>query len=262
MEASLTHMLYWDSSTYDYAAFSYPLSDRLRLGAHIIYMSYGPIDKISETPSGSIGTVSGTFTPADLALAVSAGYLLNKDIQVGATVKYALQTIDTSSASAFAADLGVLLRLKMLEDNLVFGAALSNLGTQISGDNLPLTARGGFSDKFKLIDPADLTVAVTAYYPFDTGKLAENLGLEFWYQKNIAFRLGYKIGYDTGNLTIGLGYKDILEGVFGYEIDYAYAASGNLGDTHRFSVVFFLDAENSKTKNSGGKANKGIRTFP
>ncbi len=262
MELSLTHMLYWDSSTYDYAAFSYPFSKQLVLGAHIIYMNYGAIAKISETPSGSIGTVTDSFTPSDLAFAVSAGYLLSKDIQLGATVKYALQTIDTSSASAFAADLGALVSLKMLDDNLLFGAALSNLGMQISGDNLPLTARGGVSDKFKLIDPEDLTVAVTAYFPFDTGKLTENIGAEFWYQKEIAFRLGYKIGYDIGNFTAGLGYKGLLEGVFGYEIDYAYASSGNLGDTHRLSVILFLEADNRKTGNSGNKGNLGIRSSP
>lgn len=271
MDVSLTHMLYWDSSSYDYVGFSYPFSKQIKLGAHLIYMSYGAIEKISESTSGSIGTTSGTFTPSDLAFAVSAGYLLNRNIQLGATIKYAMQTIDTSSVSAFALDVGALVGLKMLDENLIFGAAVSNFGTQISGDSLPLTARGGVSDKFKLLEPEDLTVAVTAYYPFDTGKLSENIGAEFWYQKEFAVRLGYKLGYDVGGLSVGLGYRSSLEGMFGYEIDYTYASSGNLGDTHRVSVVLFLDEGSSrggKGSRGGGGAggssggNKGVRTSP
>ena len=264
MDVSLMHMFYWDSSIYEYVAVSYPMSNKLKLGAHVIYMNYGAIEKIAETSSGSIGATSGTFTPYDLALAVSAGYQLSQDVQVGVTAKYAMQSIDTDSASAFAGDAGILARLKMFDDNLMFGGAISNLGTQINGDSLPLTARGGLSYKMALMEPEDLTIAVTAYYPFDTGKIAENIGAEFWYQKEIAIRAGYKLGYDVGNLTAGIGYKSALEGMFGYELDYTYAPSGNLGDTHRISIILFLDeATGGKRGSSSGSKNKGgIRTSP
>ncbi|OGF49917.1 MAG: hypothetical protein A2231_01655 [Candidatus Firestonebacteria bacterium RIFOXYA2_FULL_40_8] len=266
MDVSLMHMFYWDSSIYEYLAVSYPMSQKLKLGAHIIYMNYGAIEKIAETASGSMGATSGTFSPFDLCLAVSAGYQLSQDIQLGVTAKYAMQTIDTDSASAFAGDAGVLVRMKMLDENLLFGGAVSNLGTQISGDSLPLTARGGFSYKIGLLEPSDLTVAVTAYYPFDTGKIAENIGAEFWYQSEIAIRAGYKLGYDVGGLTAGVGYKAVLEGMFGYELDYTYAPSGNLGDTHRISIILFLDEAGGKKGSSGstkgGSKGKNMKIAP
>ncbi|MFH1075166.1 MAG: PorV/PorQ family protein [Candidatus Firestonebacteria bacterium] len=264
MDVSLTHMFYWDSSIYEYLAVSYPLNNKLKLGAHVIYLNYGAIDKISETSSGSIGTTEGTFTPYDISFAISAGYQLSQDIQIGITGKYAMQSIDTDSASAFAGDAGVLIKLKTLDENLLFGGAVSNLGTQINGDNLPLTARGGLSYKMGLMEPDDLTLAATAYYPFDTGKIAENIGAEFWYDKQIAVRAGYKLGYDVGNFTAGLGYKSILEGMFGYELDYTYAPSGNLGDTHRISIILFLDetTDSKRGGNSGGNKKKTIKIAP
>ncbi|MEI6846080.1 MAG: PorV/PorQ family protein [Candidatus Firestonebacteria bacterium] len=260
MDVSLMHMFYWDSSIYEYLAVSYPLNNKLKLGAHITYLNYGAIEKISETSSGSIGTSSGTFTPFDLCFAVSAGYILSQDVQVGVTAKYAMQSIDTDTASAIAGDAGVLIKLRMITDNLLFGGAISNLGTQINGDNLPLTARGGLSYKTGIMEPEDFTVALTAYMPFDTGKLAENIGAELWLDKQIAFRAGYKLGYDVGGLSAGLGYRSVLEGVFGYELDYTYAPSGNLGDTHRISIVLFLD-EAAGTGKKGG-ANKNMKIAP
>ncbi|MEI7904766.1 MAG: PorV/PorQ family protein [Candidatus Firestonebacteria bacterium] len=257
---SFMHMFYWDSSIYEYIALAYPLSDKLKIGGHVIYLNYGAIDKTTETTGGGFGAAIGTFTPFDLAVAGTIAYKLNDAFQFGANVKFAMQSIDTDSISGLAFDGGILYSNPDLLDMLgakdfIFGAALSNLGSAISGDSLPLTLRGGFSVKFNVQSEKDLLAAVSAYYPFDSGTISENLGVEYSIDNRFCVRLGYKIGYDAAGLTAGLGYKGELPGLFLYQVDYSYAPAGNIGDTHRLSATITLD------EHAGG-VNKGKKVAP
>ena len=259
MSLSLMHLIYWDSSSYEYAAFNYPMSDKLKLGFHVIYLNYGSMEKTTETTSGGFGGTSGTFSPSDLALGGSAAIALDDSMQVGLTIKYAMQSIDTDTVSAFAADVGGLYAFNFMDMNFVAGLALSNVGTKVKEDSLPMTLRGGLSSKFTLMEENDLLAAVSVYYPFESGKLAENIGVEYWYDKMFAVRVGYKVGYDVGGLAAGIGFKSILEGMFGYQVDYCYAPSGNLGDTHRISVTLRFDEQDTGGKS---KSKGGIRISP
>ena len=262
MQLSFMHMFYWDSSSYEYLAFAYPLNDKFKLGAHIAYLNYGSMDK---TLAGD-STVVGSFSPFDLVLAATAAYKLSSTFQAGINVKLAMQTIDTDSVSVLAFDGGLLYEIPFFLEGIggrdfVLGAALSNLGGTVNGDSLPLTLRGGFSVKFSVQSEDDLLVAATAYYPFDSGTLSENLGAEFSVEKQFVIRAGYKFGYDSGSLTAGLGYQGSLPGMFDYSIDYAYAPSGNLGDTHRISLglVFEQVYKTGKTGSGGKIAPKSVK---
>lgn len=274
MDLSLMHMFYWDSSIYEYVALNYPLTDKLKVGTHIIYLNYGSMDKTTETPSGAYGGASETFTPYDLAVAGSAAYSLSDDLQIGLNIKYAMQSIDTDTISAIAADVGALYKLEELinvitsslglgnlVDNLMAGISVSNIGTKVKEDSLPMTLRAGLSMRFSLLQDKDLLGAVGVYLPFESSKIAGNVGVEYWYDNMFAVRLGYKIGYDVGNFTAGIGFKSILEGMFGYQIDYSYAPSSNLGDTHRISVTLKLSEEEGSSTKSRGKT-PGIRMVP
>ncbi|MFH1823857.1 MAG: PorV/PorQ family protein [Candidatus Firestonebacteria bacterium] len=260
MDLSLMHLIYWDNSSYEFLAFNYPLTDNLKIGTHIIYLNYGSIDKTTETDSGTFNGVTGTFTPYDLAVAGSIGYSLLEDLQIGLNIKYVMQSIDTDTANALAGDIGALCKLNMLVENLVVGLAVSNIGTKIKEDSLPMTLRAGLSMRFSILQEKDLLAAAGVYLPFESSVIAENVGVEYWYDHMFAVRLGYKVGYDVGNFTAGIGFKSILEGIFGYQIDYSYAPSGNLGDTHRISVTLNFGEEETATK--GKSKNPGIRTVP
>ena len=242
MQLSFMHLFYWDSGAYEYVAFSYPLGDKFKIGAHVAYLNYGSIDKTLAADS----TVVGSFSPYDLAIAGTAAYKFSSTLQAGVNIKLAMQSIDTYSASAIAFDGGVLYGIPFLLESLggkdfTLGAALSNLGGAVNGDNLPLTLRAGFSVKFSVQEENDLLTAATLYYPFDSGTLCENIGGELIIDKQFAVRGGYKFGYDAGSLTAGLGWFGSLPGMFRYSIDYAYAPSGNLGDTHRISVGLIFE---------------------
>ena len=260
MNLSLMHMFYWDSSIYEYVAFNYPLTDKLKIGTHIIYLNYGSIDKTTETASGTFAGVSGTFSPFDLAVAGGVAYSISNDLQIGINIKYAMESIDTDTVNAFAVDAGALYKLDMLVEDLVAGLSVSNIGTKVKEDTLPMTLRAGVSMKFSLLQDKDLLAAIGVYLPFESLKIAENVGVEYWYDNMFAARLGYKIGYDVGNITCGIGFKSILEGMFGYQIDYSYAPSGNLGDTHRISVTLKFGEEENLAKSKG--KTPGIRMVP
>jgi len=258
MQLSFMHMFYWDSSSYEYLAFTAPLTDRIKLGAHLAYLNYGSMDK---TLAGD-STVVGSFSPFDLVLAGTVAYKLSSALQAGVNIKLAMQTIDTDSVSALAFDGGLLYEMPFFLESLgghdfVLGAAISNLGGAVNGDNLPLTLRGGFSAKFSVQSENDLLVAATAYYPFDSGTLCENLGAEFSVEKEFVLRAGYKFGYDAGSLTAGLGYKGTLPGIFAFTVDYAYAPSGNLGDTHRVSLGLVFEQEYR-----AGRSGPGVKIAP
>lgn len=259
MSVSLMHLI-WDTSSYEYVAFNYPMSDKLKLGVHLIYLNYGTQEKTTETALGSFGGTSGTFSMYDMAVSVGAAYAMDNSMQLGLNVKYAMQSIDTDTVTAIAADLGGLYAFNFMDMNFVAGLALSNLGTKVNQDNLPMTLRGGLSTKFNVLEENDLLAAISLYYPFESAKLAENIGVEYWYDKTFAARIGYKVGYDVGSFTAGIGFKSILEDMFGYQIDYSYAPMGNLGDTHRFSVTLNLDEQG--TGGDKSKAKGGIRVSP
>ena len=253
MQLSFMHMFYWDSSSYEYLAFAYPLNDKLKLGAHLACLNYGTIDK---TLAGN-STVVGSFSPFDLVLAATAAYKLSGTLQAGVNIKFVTQTIDTDSVSILAFDGGLLYEIPSLLEavggrDFVIGAALSNLGGTVNGDSLPLTLRGGVSAKFGIQSENDLLLAATACYPFDSGALSENLGAEFSPEKEFVIRAGCKFGYDAGSFTAGLGYRGAIYGAFNFAVDYAYAPSGNLGDTHRISLGLTFDRENIARKSGSG----------
>jgi hypothetical protein len=59
-----------------------------------------------------------------------------------------------------------------------------------------------------------------------------NTGIEVDYRSLIAFRGGYKWGYDTQRLTAGLGVA-----YSGVSVDYAYVPYRELGGSHRISLL-------------------------
>lgn len=261
MNLTLMHLIYVDSSSYELLAFNYPLSNQLKLGAHIIYLNYGSMEKTIETSSGAFGGSSGTFSSFDLGIAASVAYKFSEELQLGLNAKYAMQSIDTDTVTAVIADVGALYKLDFLVENLLLGLSLSNVGTKVKDDNLPTTLRGGVSMKFSILQDKDLLAAVTAYYPFESGKIAENVGAEYWYDKMFGVRLGYKIGYDAGSFTAGVGFKYVLPDMFGYQIDYSYAPFGNLGDTHRISATIKFGEEEDTSSKARSKT-KGTRISP
>jgi hypothetical protein len=70
-----------------------------------------------------------------------------------------------------------------------------------------------------------------------------NVGGEYWVQGILAFRAGWRLGADIGNLSLGAGLK-----WSGMSFDYAYVSMGDIGISHRFSLSVELGKAFEKAK--------------
>lgn len=184
----------------------------------------------------AVGVPEGTFRPYDLALGVSYARALGERFAAGVNAKFVYQTIDLYSDSGLALD--VFLTHHALIDGLVFGASLTNLGSQMNlldePFDLPAAARVGLA-----YTPAAtalhgrLTLAADMVFPNDTTEKA-HLGVEYRLLGEFALRAGSRLNYENQGLTAGAGFRTGRLG-----IDYAFEESKVSGfdDGHKFSLA-------------------------
>jgi hypothetical protein len=177
----------------------------------------------------------GSFDEHNFTTSVLWALQVSERISVGNTIKVAYEKIDRSSASALGLDLGISYAIT---SRVTFGAAVRNLGTKPKFEqqkyDLPRELRLGMAYRTqpgtKLGGLVLATDFVQTTWGNHTSKL--NLGGEYAYQNMFTFRMGYAIGYDSRNISLGGGiaYRN-------YFFDYAFVPSGNnLSDTHRFTL--------------------------
>ena len=246
MQFSLMHMLYMAETSYEYASFAMPAGDNLSLGAYVIYLNYGSIDKTTEDLNGVYSASNGSYNPSDMAVAISGSYKLG-DLSIGLTAKYATETIDAVSISGVLFDAGILTNLMGIK----VGATMCNVGTAGS-DKAPMHARLGGSGKLQILAEEDLTVAAGADYVFAGGKVTASAGVEWKYENFLFLRGSYSPLSDADTLNLGLGFRQDLGGFIG-EVAYNFSMLGDLGSAHRISVGVKLGDDNG---NYNGKAKK------
>ena len=182
------------------------------------------------------GPADGTFSARNVAIGGSAAYSIDSTISIGATVKYLYEKILVDETFGIGMDVGGVYRSPW---DITFGASLSNVGSmgklRTESSKLPTTLRLGASRAApvgSLDGKATLEADVVSVLPEKTMHLL--LGGEFTYDNTFSLRAGYVTGYDTRNVTAGVGlHYDIVT------IDYAYVPFRlDLGTTHTFSVGF------------------------
>jgi len=242
-EISLMHMLYMAETSYEYGAFAMPAGENLTLGAYIVYLNYGSIDRAGEDSLGIWQAGSGSYTPNDMAIALSAGYKLGDGMSAGLTVKYATESIDTVSLSGIMADLGFLADV----EGVKVGATLYNLGSAGS-EKAPMGFRVGGSSKFMALTEDDLTAAAGIDYVMASSKISGSLGGEWKYEDFLILRGSFSVLTDAESVNLGVGLKQDLGGMVG-EVAYNFSLLGDLGSAHRISVgLKFGDEDNYKGK--------------
>lgn len=205
-----------------------------------------PFDKI-DVDGNKTGTVNFYNACFTLAYGQSLGFM-----EVGGSVKYIHQKIDTLTLHSAAVDFGVMKRLYMYSPfdapirNFVLGMSLQNIGTKAKDDELPRLMRMGASyyptrwlglnlDLMQyFIDTSDL-------YDFTYGfeeSLRANLGMELSYFNIIALRAGYRFN-DSGTYSLGMGFNYAVKDV-GFSIDASYSDTGIFGPVYSFSISFKL----------------------
>ena len=205
------------------------------------FLSAGGIPRT--TVSDPTGATSGEFAATDLAFGAGLAFRVGDRMMIGGNGSVIRGGIDGESALAFSGDAGVLFR--DFFRRLKIGAAFRNAGSMTSGylnetDPLPTVASVGAAYPFfdrRILLSADWNWAVD----WDS-RIA--FGAEWEAVNDFFLRGGYRThhedlkddsaGGDLTGLTFGLGVRRVRA----YRIDYAYASMGDLGGTHRFSLVW------------------------
>lgn len=200
-------------------------------GGSLTYLSSGDIPGYDVT--GKKGT---TFTTRDLAVSFGLGKRVWEDLALGATLKLINSKIeDDSSKPGIAADLGALYEIPI--PGLLLGATIKNLGTGLKYDDgesndLPLMLKAGLSYSIVKTSEQKLQGALDGNIFKDGDYISA--GLEYWYQRAFALRIGYSSSAPDldGGLTIGTGFRGANFG-----LDYTYRSFGDLGDAHQISLL-------------------------
>lgn len=213
-----------------------------------------------------------TFTVNDQLVQLGYGRaFLDQTVMVGAGAKLVREDLgDGVRGTTASFDLGVIGVPLWSEPRVTLAAVVENIGGELSGFGLPLTARVGVAwRKSGLLAKAaeyghegERTtdgVRGTATYPWEADGVSDGLtlaadlvapqkgrveihaGVEYWLAF-AAIRAGYRFRYPRNDLggasgaTVGLGLRG--HGFqFDYGFDASYAPYGDLGAASRFSVV-------------------------
>jgi hypothetical protein len=223
---------------YNVLGFTYPAGNAGSFGLGIINLGVNDIEKRTadtETPDSK-------FAASDYAYMLHYSRKLRSDLSAGVNVKLVSQKIDTVSATAYGADLGVFWVTPV--ERLTCGLVAQNLGTQVKfvneGDPLPLVIKAGAGYKMPAWGVYELTAGLDVNMPRDNDiqyAAGGELKRSFSQELSCALRAGYKtvaqekLGGLSG-LTAGVGMSWRQFGV-----DFAWVPYGDLGDTYRYSMV-------------------------
>jgi hypothetical protein len=231
---SFTHNEWLEDVRYEYLGVSYPLFNLGSLGFSAGRVGMGKLIGRDEQ-----GNYTGDFGASDMALSLGYARRFANFLAVGAAAEYISSKIEDESASAFAGSVGAAADLPL--PGLAAGVSASHIGGEMKfideGDPLPLAVRGGVAYLLPFGGEAnDLTVAVDAVKFNDRDDVMVNSGLEYWFMRTIAARIGYKANYDEDGLTGGLGFMYSPAKNMGLLADYGYGDMGVFGATHRITV--------------------------
>ncbi len=205
-----------------------------------------PFEKIDEE-GNKVGEVYFYNTSTVLAYGQSIGFM-----EIGGSLKYIYQRIDTLMLHSVAFDLGVLKRLYVYSPfeapvrNFTLGFSIQNVGSNAKDDPLPRTIRFGtsyYATKWLgvYMDFIENFIDASDFYDFTYGfdeSFRINAGLEFSYFDIIAFRAGYRFN-DAGKYSLGMGFNYAIKNV-SFVIDTSYSDSGVFGPVYSFTVSLKL----------------------
>jgi hypothetical protein len=215
--------------SYEFASLVHPFSAGRSMGASVQNFRPGTVHS-TDINGNSLGSFSGSFFAYTLGYGQSIGPI----VSVGIVGKVIQSKIDSSNASGYAGDIGVMARPSK---NLGFAAVVANMGTKVTfidkGDPLPSSLRlGGF------YSPLHNWVFALQGTHARTGLNSGQSGVEWSPNNFLSIRGGFTTETNRENssatgVSAGIGLH-----VAGQQFDYAWAPMGELGDTQYFSMVF------------------------
>lgn len=238
IEVTLMHSFWLQSIFYDYIAVGYPVGEIGTFALSFVYVNSGGIPK-----TDILGADLGEFLANDINFNLGYGTNINKDLSLGITIKVFNESIDTTGAFGFAADVAGIYKLPVKD--LQIGIVAQNLGPKFGFGEafwLPIMFKVGLS----YTGIRNMMLNLDYMQPIETYGIL-SFGMEYWYRDLLAVRLGYRF---QGKMDLNEWYEnysgpDIMAGlVLGagvkinmIEIDYAYRQFGVLENTHRLGLT-------------------------
>jgi hypothetical protein len=239
------------------------LDEHNALGVSVSQLDYGEEEiTTADQPNGT----GQTWDAQDLAIGVSYARDLTDHFSVGGTVKFIHERIYNESASAFAADVGLLFTTPY--HGITIGMSIANFGTEMqldgkdlyqaadidpghAGNNstiisslgtrswaLPLVFKVGLAAAPFEMDDLRWVVATDAVYASSQSPYM-NAGTEVTWRNLLSLRAGYgslfKEASEEG-MTAGAGVRLDLGGVL-TRVDYSYGRFGVFDGVSRFSLT-------------------------
>ncbi len=220
-----------------------PHSEEVTYGVQLHYLNFGQLDRTEITQNNEYLDMGETFGASNIIFGLSAARYINPQIDLGITLKYIYDKIDTYSASAVALDLGMIHH--PMNEKIKVGIAVRNLGSQLSyytdskySEKLPFTFAAGLSYQMK----PNLLGSFEISKPKGPD-LIGRFGIDYKIHPMLNARAGYSTNssnWKTGGemdwasgLTFGMGFnwKD-------YVLDYGVASYGNLGLINQVSLNY------------------------
>jgi hypothetical protein len=250
--------------TYDYLAFTMPVSNLGVIGLNVVSLRTQEIE--ITTLEAQMGT-GETYTAASTAVGITFARKLTDRFSIGGSIKYISEKIFNCTATAFAFDIGTMFITPFKDVRL--GVSISNVGTEmrINGDDLnsyvdiapdqhgnndnivgqmktngfslPIIMRLGLSYDLLLSAQSRLTFACDGVNPNDNAQ-SVNTGIEFAPLGDLLFIRG---GYNDlflkdaeMGLTLGAGLNLSAFDYFDLSFSYAYQSLKYLGDINHISI--------------------------
>ncbi|MFH1714869.1 MAG: PorV/PorQ family protein [Elusimicrobiota bacterium] len=226
------------------------ISNHGAIATSIQYLSMDPIQGYDY-----LGEATSSLNANDVAISVSYAKLLLNNLSAGINMKYLSENLAGFSANSYAVDIGLLLKTLT---GFGFGITIKNLGTPIKFIDekgpLPVITTLGIAYEKEIFNQP-LIVSLDTTIPNDNSPYL-GLGAEYWVKDIIALRSGYRGGIDIGSgFRAGIGIKANV-----FQLDYAFAGFGDLGNTHRVGLSMKLGQGNSYARKDA-LYNKGEKYF-
>ncbi|MBL7073949.1 PorV/PorQ family protein [candidate division KSB1 bacterium] len=247
-EFFISHNLWLVGLKHEFIGYVHHLSAENTLGLYAIALHMDDMEETTELQPFGTGRY---FSFGDLLVGLSFARRFTEQFSFGGSVKAMQETLAELTIQSVMIDLGTYYwtgfhsaRFAVSLTN--FGPQLTPKGTLFTTDgrevtsfqsfNPPTIFRFGFAIELLQTSQQKLTTALQLNHPNDK---SENLhvGFEYWWQRLLALRGGYKFNVDEETFSLGAGF---IMPIVSYrlQMDYAFTQFGLLGNVNRFSLSF------------------------
>ena len=240
-QLAAAHAEHFQGISYDFAGFAYPMGRQADHSKHVIGAAIYNLSVADiERRTADTRSPTGTFGAGDYSYNLSYAYRMSPRLSLGITGKLISETIDSYSATAFAADFAGLYTVPSLWGRpLWLSAVVKNVGSDISfaGVSDPLPRGFVIGSGTQVTKRVRASLDLTKYRDTD---LFVGTGVEYMhpFTENVqgALRAGintHRAENDGQNLlSMGAGVQFYRAG-----FDFAWVPYGDLGNTFRFSLL-------------------------